>query len=75
MGKTKEQILNENKTEEELHQVKSKVKLDKIECLQGLLTSIKPIEKVFEEQQWKPVWDEVEEIAIKNKIIELINEL
>ena len=76
MPKTKEQILNEQKTIEEIKQMPTRMKLESLMNLKEIMVSTTPIENVImSEQQWKSIWNEDEMEIIKHKILTIVRDL
>lgn len=76
MPKTKEQILNEQRTLEEINQMPTRIKLETLMNLREIMVSIIPIENVIlSDQQWKSIWDENEMEMIKHKILTIIRDI
>jgi hypothetical protein len=66
----------EVKEQIEVIQLPTRLMMDKLSILQGLVTLTKPQDTVFtDEQKWVSVWDEDEMLAIKEKILILIRDL
>jgi hypothetical protein len=76
MPKTKEQILNEQKTIEEIKQMPTRMKLESLMNLKEIMVATAPIENVImSEQQWKSIWNEYEMEIIKHKILTIVRDL
>lgn len=76
MPKTKEQILNEQKTIEEIKQMPTRMKLESLMNLKEIMVATAPIENVImPEQQWKSIWNEYEMEIIKHKILTIVRDL
>ena len=76
MGKTKEQILTEQKTQEEIIQMPQRMRIDKITSLQSLIGTTIPAENTFGmDTQWESVWSDEELETIKNKILIIVRDL
>jgi hypothetical protein len=70
------QSVSEIKEEVELHFMPTRLKMDKLSILQGLVTLTKPQDTVFtDEQKWMSVWNEDEMLVIKEKMLILIRDL
>ena len=79
MGKTKEQILKEQKIQLELDQAPLKERLELLRMLGDVLTLSKPVDHVVgfggEETKWESVWDETQRDRIKEKILILVRDI
>jgi hypothetical protein len=76
MPKTKEQILNEQKTIEEIKQMPTRMRLESLMNLKEIMVATTPIENVImSEQQWKSIWNEDEMEIIKHKILTIVRDL
>jgi hypothetical protein len=76
MSKTKEQILNEQRTLEEIKQMPTRIKLESLMNLKEIMVSTTPIENVImSEQQWRSIWNEDEMEMIKHKILTIVRDL
>jgi hypothetical protein len=76
MPKTKEQILNEQRTLEEIKQMPTRIKLESLMNLKEIMVSTTPIENVImSEQQWRSIWNEDEMEMIKHKILTIVRDL
>ena len=70
------QSVSEIKEEVELHFMPTRLKMDKLSILQGLVTLTKPQDTVFtDEQKWMSVWNDDEITLIKEKMLILIRDL
>jgi hypothetical protein len=76
MSKTKEQILNEQRTLEEIKQMPTRIKLESLMNLKEIMVSTTPIENVImSDQQWRSIWNEDEMEMIKHKILTIVRDL
>ena len=76
MAVVKKQTVAEIKEEVELHFMPTRLKMDKLSILQGIVTLTKPQETTFsDEQKWISVWNDDEIICIKEKILILVRDL
>jgi hypothetical protein len=66
----------EVKEQIEVIQLPTRLMMDKLSILQGLVTLTKPQDTVFtDEQKWMSVWNEDEMLVIKEKMLILIRDL
>ena len=66
----------EVKEQIEVIQLPTRLMMDKLSILQGLVTLTKPQDTVFtDEQKWMSVWNEDEITCIKEKMLILIRDL
>ena len=76
MAVVKKQTVAEIKDEVELHFMPTRLKMDKLSILQGIVTLTKPQETTFsDEQKWISVWNDDEITCIKEKILILVRDL
>ncbi len=76
MGKTKEQILNEQKTFEEIKQMPTRIKLEMLMNLKEIMVSTIPISNnIMSDQQWESIWDDSEMEMIKHKILTIVRDI
>ena len=76
MSKTKEQILNEQKTAEEIKQMPTRINLEKLAAIKDIATSTKPCKAQFgEELKWESIWDEDELQILKEKMLIIIRDI
>jgi hypothetical protein len=76
MGKTKEQILNEKRTEQEINQMPTRLKIDRLMSLRDMAIMTMPSNSTFgEEQKWESIWTEDELFFLKGKILKIVGEL
>jgi hypothetical protein len=73
---TEKIIIADVKEELELRFMPTRLKMDKLSILQGIVTLTKPQDTVFtDEQKWMSIWDDDEMLAIKEKMLILIRDL
>lgn len=76
MSKTKEQILNEQKTAEEIKQMPARFNIEKLAVIKEIAVSTKPCESQFgEELKWESIWDEDELQILKEKMLIIIRDI
>jgi len=76
MGKTKEQILNEQKTQKEIEQMPVRLLIDKLSSIKDLICTTKPMEVSFgEEQKWESIWSEDELETLKHKALTIVRDM
>ena len=76
MGKTKEQILNEQKTFEEIKQMPTRIKLEMLMNLKEIMVSTIPISNsIMSDQQWESIWNDSEMEMIKHKILTIVRDI
>lgn len=69
-------VIADVKEELELRFMPTRLKMDKLSILQGLVTLTKPQEATFtDEQKWTSIWDDNEMTIIKEKMLILIRDL
>ena len=76
MSKTKEQILNEQKIQEEIKQMPTRILLEKLASIKEMAVSTKPMQVSFgEDQKWESIWDENELQVLKEKMLIIIRDI
>ena len=69
-------VIADVKEELELRFMPTRLKMDKLSILQGLVTLTKPQETTFsDEQKWMSIWNDDEMIILKEKMLVLIRDL
>jgi hypothetical protein len=70
------EMIAEVKDELELRFMPTRLKMDKLSILQGLVVLTKPQETTFsDEQKWMSIWNDDEMIILKEKMLVLIRDL
>ena len=70
------ELVRDAKEELEFRFMPTRLKMDKLSILRGLVTLTKPQDTVFtDEQKWMSVWNEDEMLVIKEKMLILIRDL
>jgi hypothetical protein len=73
---TEKIIIADVKEELELRFMPTRLMMDKLSILQGIVTLTKPQDTVFtDEQKWMSIWNDDEMLAIKEKMLILIRDL
>jgi len=76
MSKTKEQILNEEKTLKEIEQMPTRFAMDKLVSIQQLICTHIPVEGGFgENQNYLCIWNEDELEILKHKILTIVRDM
>ena len=77
MAKTKEQILNEQRTFEEIMQMPSRLKLDTLNSLNNILQVTIPSNDsiLSENQKWISIWNDEEMEILKHKVLTIIRDI
>ena len=76
MEKTKEELLNEQRTLEEIKQMPTRMKLETLMNLRDVLTANVPAKNaIMSEQRFESVWEEYEMDIIKLKILTIVRDL
>ena len=77
MAKTKEQILNEQRTFEEIKQMPSRLKLDTLNSLNTILQVTIPSNDsiLTENQKWISIWNDEEMEILKHKVLTIVRDI
>jgi hypothetical protein len=76
MAKTKEQLLNEQKTIKEIEQMPTRLAMDKLMSLQQILQTSIPLDVSFgEEQKYTCIWNDNELEILKYKILGIVRDM
>ena len=76
MERTKEEVLNEQRTLEEIKQMPTRMKLETLMNLRDVLTANVPAKNaIMSEQRFESVWEEYEMDIIKVKILTIVRDL
>lgn len=77
MAKTKEQILNEQRTFEEIKQMPLRLKLDTLNSLNTILQVTIPSNDsiLSENQKWISIWNDEEMEILKHKVLTIIRDI
>ena len=76
MERTKEEVLNEQRTLEEIKQMPTRMKLETLMNLRDVLTANVPAKNaIMSEQRFESVWEEYEMDIIKLKILTIVRDL
>lgn len=77
MAKTKEQILNEQRTFEEIKQMPSRLKLDTLNSLNTILQVTIPSNDsiLTENQKWVSIWNDEEMEILKHKVLSIVRDI
>lgn len=76
MERTKEEVLNEQRTLEEIKQMPTRMKLETLMNLRDVLTANVPAENaIMSEQRFESVWEDYELEIIKHKILTIVRDL
>jgi hypothetical protein len=77
MAKTKEQILNEQRTFEEIMQMPSRLKLDTLNSLNTILQVTIPSNDsiLSENQKWVSIWSDDDMEILKHKVLTIVRDI
>lgn len=76
MERTKEEVLNEQRTLEEIKQMPTRMKLETLMNLRDVLTANVPAKNaIMSEQRFESVWEDYELEIIKLKILTIVRDL
>lgn len=76
MERTKEEVLNEQRTLEEIKQMPTRMKLETLMNLRDVLTANVPAKNaIMSEQRFESVWEDYELEIIKHKILTIVRDL